>query len=326
MTAKRLDYIDVSKGILIICVVIAHVFRGDYVHNFIHVFHVPAFFVISGFLFNYSSSIDKKPVSFIISRINGLLIPFLFFEVLAALWQFFFFDNPTSIVGYIYNTLTLHVNSSTNWFIITLFFAEILFYFAHRYLKNKYVLSVFALVFFVAVSFAPNTIHLAVVLCRILLAYSFIVFGYYALPLLLKATKAIILPVAAVITAVCPFINAGSGIDGVDFNSMILNNSILFFLGGIAGTVLIINMSKFIANSKSLNFFGKNSIIICGTQAELYITIQSLMGITDNYTSSILLRIIVLLATLLCCVGIIYLFSYCVPWFVGKKKLIKEKF
>lgn len=60
MAAKRLDYIDVAKGILIICVVIAHVFRGNYLHNFIHVFHVPAFFAISGFLFNYSLSINKN--------------------------------------------------------------------------------------------------------------------------------------------------------------------------------------------------------------------------------------------------------------------------
>ena len=35
--------IDTAKGILIICVVVAHVFRGNLVHNAIHVFHMPAF-------------------------------------------------------------------------------------------------------------------------------------------------------------------------------------------------------------------------------------------------------------------------------------------
>lgn len=91
------------------------------------------------------------------------------------------------------------------------------------------------------------------------------------------------------------------------------------------GTILVLNISELIKESKILNFFGKNSLIVCGTQAELYITIQRLFDITDNYTSPIFIRIIVLLITLLCSVGIIYLFSRCVPWFVGKKKLIKEK-
>lgn len=204
-------------------------------------------------------------------------------------------------------------------------FSEILFYFTNRLCKNRTVLSGLAAAFFLMASLAPNNLHFVVVLCRILLAYSFIVFGNYLLPCLLKIKTAIILPVAAVITAVCPIINAGSGIDGVDFNSMTLNNPILFFLGGIAGTVLVIKISEFIKQSKFLNFFGKNSIIVCGTQAQLYITIQRLLGITDNYTSSVFIRIIVLLLTLLCSVAVIHLFLHCVPWFVGKKKLIKEK-
>lgn len=51
----RMLYIDISKGILIILVVIGHILNFEYfltksIKTIIYTFHMPAFFVISGIL------------------------------------------------------------------------------------------------------------------------------------------------------------------------------------------------------------------------------------------------------------------------------------
>ena len=55
----RISYIDNAKGILILCIILGHVYTGGGIHRLIYVFHVPAFFIISGILFNYSKTLEK---------------------------------------------------------------------------------------------------------------------------------------------------------------------------------------------------------------------------------------------------------------------------
>ena len=48
---KRIDFIDVAKGIAIFLVVYGHTYDGRNLHLFIYSFHMPLFFFISGLLF-----------------------------------------------------------------------------------------------------------------------------------------------------------------------------------------------------------------------------------------------------------------------------------
>ena len=48
---KRIDFIDYSKGLGIFFVVFGHVYCGNnIVTNWIYSFHMPLFFILSGFL------------------------------------------------------------------------------------------------------------------------------------------------------------------------------------------------------------------------------------------------------------------------------------
>ena len=55
---NRIDSLDICKGILIILVVVGHAIEivdpahKSYFIKLIYSFHMPAFFIISGFLFN----------------------------------------------------------------------------------------------------------------------------------------------------------------------------------------------------------------------------------------------------------------------------------
>lgn len=68
---KRLMWLDILKGLLILFVVIGHA-TGKY-NKYIYQFHMAAFFMVSGYTVDYSK---KSIVRFVFDRFVGLLLPF----------------------------------------------------------------------------------------------------------------------------------------------------------------------------------------------------------------------------------------------------------
>lgn len=70
MENDRLVYIDFYRGIGMILVVMGHVYFGSLFNTFIHAFHMPLFFFISGYLYHkeerISYAIQKKAKRFLI--------------------------------------------------------------------------------------------------------------------------------------------------------------------------------------------------------------------------------------------------------------------
>ena len=57
---KRLDYLDVAKGLLIISVVLCHApFENA---HYLYWFHMPAFFIISGMLYKRGMNIKEQAI------------------------------------------------------------------------------------------------------------------------------------------------------------------------------------------------------------------------------------------------------------------------
>ena len=62
MSEKRLDYLDMVKGIGIILVVVGHsTYVSDGTLTWLASFHMPLFFILSGILFAYKES-DGEPL------------------------------------------------------------------------------------------------------------------------------------------------------------------------------------------------------------------------------------------------------------------------
>ena len=70
MSGKRIEWLDIAKGIGIFLVVYAHA-RAPY-NSYIYNFHMPFFFLISGIL--YKSGGDVK--TYILKKVKTLYIPF----------------------------------------------------------------------------------------------------------------------------------------------------------------------------------------------------------------------------------------------------------
>lgn len=94
MDAKRLEWIDIAKGMGIILVVLGHTlvpqirsessFAG-FLWIFIYNFHMPLFFFLSGFLFEKGLDRYDNKLKFIKNKAHYLIVPYLFFSIFAYL-------------------------------------------------------------------------------------------------------------------------------------------------------------------------------------------------------------------------------------------------
>ena len=83
ISTGRKYWIDVLRALGIILVVLGHVSKEPNTVIFIYAFHMPLFFLLSGFLFN-RHRYDLR--TFIIRRSQKLLLPYAFFYLLTLLW------------------------------------------------------------------------------------------------------------------------------------------------------------------------------------------------------------------------------------------------
>ncbi len=76
---SRIEYLDIAKGMGIILVVCGHAYMPYY--SYITHFHMPLFFLISGFLYSSKASVKD----FFLRKVKSLYIPFVFWNVVAYL-------------------------------------------------------------------------------------------------------------------------------------------------------------------------------------------------------------------------------------------------
>lgn len=83
---KRIDYFDIAKGIGILLMIIGHMDLKKYplINHFIYSFHMPLFFVISGYFFKVKE--DKICIK---SIINKLIKPYIITCLFIILIQVF---------------------------------------------------------------------------------------------------------------------------------------------------------------------------------------------------------------------------------------------
>ena len=134
---KRIDWIDVAKGIAMICVILVHVEEHFIKPGLlattkipIYTFHMPIFFFMSGYLFSLKSSFKE----FLINKCKRILVPYVFLGVLlclfTAVWQKY-------DLGWTLKDILLQKRVWTLWFIACLFWLNILFYILARFIKSE---------------------------------------------------------------------------------------------------------------------------------------------------------------------------------------------
>lgn len=90
LTKKRDKTIDILKGIAMVLVVIGHAGCPQVLYDAIYTFHMPLFFIASGYFFS-AKSIQEK-AKFVLKKIKGIYIPAVICGLLSIFVHNFLFD------------------------------------------------------------------------------------------------------------------------------------------------------------------------------------------------------------------------------------------
>lgn len=113
---ERNQWIDIAKGITIILMVLGHSSLPKPISNFIWSFHMPLFFIASGWMTNWEK---YSFTDFTKRKIKSLGIPFLCYSAIVLFWRELAFG------GGITTWLQMGWDGYALWFIPVLFFALI---------------------------------------------------------------------------------------------------------------------------------------------------------------------------------------------------------
>lgn len=254
---KRITYLDTAKGILILLMLIGHIWNEGFVHDFIYVFHMPAFFIISGMVSSRKEISVRGFTEYLFSRIQTLLIPYLFFEVYAIFVDIICNGAYLNIKGYAYQILTLQLFNGPLWFLMVMFISGLMFFVLQgiktRPLKYTVMLVLLLLVMLMQqyrAYISPSTVTLAllymVIGAWLRTCFDKMSVGGGYIWLLFGATILISLT------------NVG---EMPDYQS---GSRVLFLLGSIVGTAFILGISRWL-DHRFFQFFGQNSLVILGS-------------------------------------------------------------
>ena len=135
----RISWIDIAKCIAIILVIVGHTVKyNSLTRNFIFSFHMPLFFILSGYTYHFVNSWDEfwKQVKY---SFENLLIPCFSVSVIVMIYKFVHTDpkNLYALQNILQNCLQEYIWASgvgfnghpyfgALWFLISLFWAHII--------------------------------------------------------------------------------------------------------------------------------------------------------------------------------------------------------
>jgi acyltransferase len=255
---SRLKYIDVAKGIGIILVLIGHILpTNSIVFKIIYSFHMPLFFIISGFLFDKDKYTLKGLVK---KKFKIYIIPYFVISFVCLI----LFGRESIVkyslgILYSYGNLKYMPNCSPLWFLTCLFLTEIIFIIILKRSTKPYISIGICLLLGVIYNQTVNY-HLPWNLDVSLFAIGFMYFGLvikqYKLLNRYKHKYSIILLIMAYIS-----VEYNSTIS---LNGRMYGNILLTCISGITISFLVLRYSKYLEGNKVLKFYGENTLFIMG--------------------------------------------------------------
>ena len=286
MGNKRIEWIDIARGFAILFVIIGHSlgnYFSSYFANLIYVFHMPIFFVLSGYLYK-----RKNKKDFLNSSFFNLIMPYVGTVIIAfVLFTFYkFYNNPIIAPSRVNTYKQLCISALygigaqaklpfTNysiipigaiWFLLAFFIGTQLFntIMSLKFQKNDLIIkgSIVCFITFLG-TYIQTYIYLpwsinAALFSQIFFFSGFIIKKYH----LLETTSVI-----AIITCVVIWIlTATIGLFG--FDNLQFPNMYLAIVGGIASSYVMIRLSIYL----DTKIFNQTNIIkkffcFCGAES-----------------------------------------------------------
>lgn len=329
--SKRLSWIDVMKGVGMLLVIFGHASLPNEVRKYIYSFHMPLFFCISGYLFNIKKYDGFN--QFLKSKAKSLLIPYIFLSVLNYCYYFIL-----KILAHKFNEISLKpligvlvgirdtewtMCNGTMWFVLALFFCEIILFYIVKLLKDRDVHILISLLVFAVIGFFYNSfinIKLPFSIDEVFVSITFVGLGYIIKKrdLVSKFNSKIYIILFITLNFVFQIINTQ-----VNLFDLECGNYIYFYISAISGIMMVMIICKNINKSKFLEFIGKNTLLLLSIhQFVIYNQFKRIYDIIqiNDFTLILLAITYTVLTLIILYIPIVFVNKYC-PFIVGKNRI-----
>ena len=354
MEKKRLGYLDMVKGVGIFFVVLGHIsYISQSALYWIFSFHMPLFFIVSGFLIDIKDEPSGKLSETVRKKFRSIIIPYLWFSLayfIIDILNIYVFKNAD------FNTLTVNLISSVTfygvsvlWFLPALFLSEVSFMLILKRFGKVPALIIpivlatagyFAnLKFFTPLYTAhadslliTSLINFVRVFLRAFVGCVFVSCSYFIHRLAVKlcadfdrlsSVKARVLQFLAgvIMLAANVYVSRLNGGAGMQF--LVLNNLIFYFLAAFLGALGIILICKALPSVKLIEYYGRNSLIVMACHINFYILYASLLVAFKavsyvKYAQHFVFLSVTVIVVFMLCTVVIEVINRFLPFVLGK--------
>lgn len=271
----RIEWIDRCKAIGIFFVILGHIMVDN---KYIYGFHMPLFFFLSGIVFNERKYNFK---SFLKSRVNSLLIPFVFFYLVT--WLYWLFVERSfrpinlhwwqPLLGLIYASPEwrgLMAHNGILWFLPCLFVVELLafgIFFITKNILYRWVAAIFCVMLGLSIDYPlPWCINMAMVCLQFFFIGSLAHTKLNSLSLS-KSNIASLAIVSCFFYIICQYLSGNS----VNIAYSEYGNWAIFEISAYLGIITITFLSMLFPSNKKnmyikggpiIQFIGRNTLLI----------------------------------------------------------------
>ena len=269
--------------------IMGHVGFGQIFDKYIHAFHMPMWFIISGYFIN----LNRPFKSYLHSKLKVLIIPYIIFSLsYEIIWSILGHSRWEALVWP--NSLLIPLNGAL-WFLPAMFFADIIGYGLLKGTKRNYFTFILTLI---VVSFVGTSVF-----CKLpfsfdsgLVGVSLLMTGYALREKGLPHIRGCLLYITILLSIILVFIN---GYINVRLNLYAF--SALFYLNAILSTIVYWNIARIITvkYEHRLSFFyevGRYSLLyVCVNEFLIVLLSKFSFGDLVGKVASRLFEVIIII-------------------------------
>ena len=333
--SKRIEWVDIAKGVAIILVCLGHRDVPRCLDEWIYSFHLPLFFFLAGYTTRFESYANFG--AYATRKVRVLLVPYFVFGLAVAAFRLCFdrFCRHAAVnLGDVLLRLLDGSGDGSLWFILPLFVVEVVSYALNLLPKGKTLAVLLCVLGGYALSLAFPATH---IFWRLDVALISLIFFWFARFLRYSKVNrrfasgdAALFFGALIVHAICLTINPR-----ISMAFKVYGIFPAFLLGGAAGSVVVSRVCARLEKTRRVKrvliYFGKNTIpIIAFHYYPGYMILETLfyklfgLEYLHNVFSYKIEGFVYATVVLLLCVPIVEFVNRFAPWAVGRRR-VKEK-
>ena len=326
---KRIVWIDQLRGLAFYTVILGHLSLSAGAITWIYSFHMPLFFMISGYTLNIERLYKISFKEHFTKLFKGLLVPYFWMQLISFALRFIVGlvrNKPVSVKEYIIGMLIGHSSiadapSNPLYYVLLLFLAQMGLWLLVRISKGKMgVLALLATLFSLGSIFTQNInlpwhVNVVPMAMLLILIGRFLMDGYLAAEDKLQRFNKVLYVLFCTVLIAFGFLlsrfNGKISIHGNEYGRSVLIFLVSAVITSVALSLLVILLPK----SKVLTFIGRNTLFYMGIHKPVLLIAESLFR-KQNDTLEF-----VLITSVVCFFGLIpvaWLFNRYLPYVCGK--------